>query len=231
MEDNFCSSCSVNVSSDLSNCPLCGKYVLGDKPIKLCDSSFPLYNTRKPKIDMWVKVVRNFFIIIAMISAFVNVVFPNNLFWSGYVLVSSWCLFEIFFKPFYSGGNYLKSFSRIAFFASILVIFIDAWNFYLFKTTFGWSVAYVFPFIVMGFSLVANILTLSSKIRDFKYFKNAIHLSWLAVIMFIVNIIAFSYLPLWPTVTSTATAIGAMCVVLIFKHKKFKPTLIKKIHV
>ena len=44
-----CCNCNVEVSSDLSNCPLCGKYILNDSKKEIVEQnkySFPIYEMK-----------------------------------------------------------------------------------------------------------------------------------------------------------------------------------------
>ena len=60
-----CNNCNVDISSDLSNCPLCGKYVLNESKKEQPQQnkySFPIYSMNEIYRAKWVNIIRLFFV-------------------------------------------------------------------------------------------------------------------------------------------------------------------------
>ena len=73
-QDRLCKNCNVEISSDLCNCPLCGKHI-GKNNVKKCNKnerSYPFYNLKTFETARWYNIIRSIFWIIGIICIIVN---------------------------------------------------------------------------------------------------------------------------------------------------------------
>ena len=87
-ETKICQSCGVTVAEDLSNCPLCGKFV-GDEQTKVQKTkySYPDYAFKEiVQKNRWVKIVRSFCILASVICLLVNLIFTTSPYWFPYAI-------------------------------------------------------------------------------------------------------------------------------------------------
>lgn len=229
MQNKYCEACHVEVAADLTNCPLCGKYLGSQIPTQNTPTTFPIYSASKIKRGKWIQFVRNCFILVAALCVLINVIFRDTIFWCLYPVVGLLCIYFIFVRPFKNQGFYLHTLTQMGLFTSLLLLFIDAYNHHLFQTKFGWSLVYVVPFVLLGFTILVNILCLTSNKRDFLYVKSSLRLLFYSLLLFIVKLVWVPGVN-WPTVALFCTALGLLSFVLIVKKQKLQKALIKKVH-
>ena len=76
-----CAKCNIEVSSDLSNCPLCGKYLLNEKNNeKVAENkySFPVYSLNQIYRTNWVNLIGLIFLLAGIISIIVNLIWRTT---------------------------------------------------------------------------------------------------------------------------------------------------------
>ena len=229
MQNKYCQACHVEVSADVTNCPLCGKYLGSQAQTSITDTTFPIYDASQIKRGKWVQFVRNACIVFAALCVLINVIFRDTIFWCLYSVVSLLCLYFVFVRPFKVKGFYLYTLTQMALFTVLLLVFIDGYNHHLFQTAFGWSIVYAVPSVLLGFIILVNILCLVSNKRDFVYVKASLRLLLYSLVLFVIKYCWVAGAN-WPVVASLCTALGLLSFVLIFKKQKLQKALIKKVH-
>ena len=86
MNNNYCSSCKVNVSKELRHCPLCGKFVgnTKDETSNKEESSYPKVDMRFIAVERWIKLVRSILVLFGIVSVAVNIFFKSGAYWFPY---------------------------------------------------------------------------------------------------------------------------------------------------
>ena len=86
-----CSNCNVDISSDLANCPLCGKYVLDERKNETVEEnkySYPIYSMKEIHRAKWVNIIRIIFWLLGGISLLVNLIFKTKPYFFPYVITA-----------------------------------------------------------------------------------------------------------------------------------------------
>jgi len=226
-----CDICNVQVSSDLSFCPLCGKYLMdsGEK-VNNEDAVFPNYDYTYVKRGQWVKMVRNIFIATALIVMIVNLLF-TSLIYFPYAWTSLLFIYLAFIQPFKSKGNYLRYAVRLAVCASALLIFIDMYNHLVFEYQFGWSLAYAAPCVLTADAVLIGILALSTHKFELLHFYGALFMVVLACIYLLVESVFFKDVAKWPVLMLICASFVAVLCIFTFKKKKIAKDIKKKFHI
>ena len=232
-QDRICKSCGVEVSSDLSNCPLCGKHI-GNNNTK-CEKnerSYPFYNLKTIQTARWYNIINVLFWIIGVICVVVNLVFRTDIYWFPYVLAGLVMIFNAFIEPVkVNVASYIKNLTIMSVLMAIFVIFIDAYNHYSFKVQFGWALAYAAPFIMFAGIIASTIICLSSKIYEVELLRRITFLALFSIVYFLVKIIWFDKLATWPSLVFMCTAVGSVVVLELFKRNKLIKELSKEFHI
>lgn len=229
-QDRICKNCHVEVSSDLCNCPLCGKY-LGDNEYKKNNRSYPIYNLKFVQTAKWYNIIRAIFWIAGIICIIANLVFETSPYWFPYAIAGLVMIFHVFIEPVKTNvSSYIKSLSIMSVLMAIFVLFIDAYNHYSFNIEFGWALAFVAPLIMLAGVLASGIICLSSKLYEAELLRRVSFLAVISVIYFIVKITCFKNLPTWPSLTFMATALGIVVILELFKRNKLVKELSKEFH-
>ncbi len=230
-QDRKCSACNAFVSSDLSNCPLCGKYIADGKDCHENNKSYPVYNFKHIDSIKWHTAIRISFWLIALICTIVNIAFKTEPYWFAYVLAALVLIFHVFIEPIKASlKNYLKNLTIVSVIVSLFVVFIDVYNHLNLKTSFGWSIEYCVPAILMASVLVETILCFCLKRYENNLLRSVTFIAVLSVIYFVVMLVLNKYSILlsliFMLVSLTFTAI-----LRIFKRNKLARELAKEFHI
>ena len=232
MANRFCKSCGVSVSEDLSNCPLCGKYILkDDEKTKLTKSSFPQYNYVSIAKEKAFKIVRNIVFYAIIICVLVNLVFITKPFWFPLAIMPLFCLYMIFIHPFRHGGSFLAKLPSGVAYASLMLIFIDAHCHLCYATKLGWAIGYAVPLSWFAIILTCAIIGFSSNKLCMYYVRQVPIIVIFSVIYLIVKLVFFKDIARWPSLLFVFSA-GAWWVLgASFKKKLFKDEMKKDYHI
>lgn len=234
MEQNrICENCSVEVSSDLSNCPLCGKHI-NDNNLK-CEvnkKSYPIYDLKFVTTARWYNIIRAIFWIIGIVSTVVNLKYRTDVYWFPYALAGLIMIFHVFIEPIKTNvKSYIKSLTIMSVLLSIFVIFIDAYNHYSFKIQFGWAVSYAAPLIMLAGVVASGIICLSSKIYEADLIRRITFLALFSILYFVVKTFCFETLVDWPSLTFMCTSVSLVVLLEIFKRNKLVKELAREFHI
>jgi len=231
-QDRVCENCGVELSSDLSNCPLCGKYLNKSlEKSKKNNRSYPLYDLKFVETARWYNIIRVFFWIIGIVCVIVNLMFKTQPYWFAYVLAALVMIFHVFISTIKeSVKNYIKNLTIMSILVSIFLIFIDVYNNITLNATFGWSIAYVSPFVMSAGVIASTVICLSSRIYETELLRNISFIAFLSIIYFIVKIACFKDLATWPSLVFMCISVGLVIVLELFKRNKLVKELIKEFH-
>lgn len=232
MADRHCDACGVDVSSDLANCPLCGKYVLKQgESVEANKFSYPLYNYSNIQKEKTLKIIRNVVALACVICIFVNLIFWTKPLWFFYPVVSLFCLYMMFVHPFRKGGNLLKAMPESSFYLSFMLIFIDAYNHLALNLPFGWAFAYVVPWAMVAVITACAIVGLTKNKYNMSMAKRIMYIAITSIIYFLVKVFAFKNLPTWPSLIFVCVAFGWWILLVIIKPKTFAKEMRKDFHI
>ena len=230
-QDRFCKYCNVEVSSDLSNCPLCGKHVLQNNKTEQNKMSYPVYDLKSVQSARWYNIIRVMFWLAGIICVSVNVFLGHSPYWFPYALAGLVMIFHVFIEPVKTNvASYIKSLSIMSVLMAIFVIFIDAYDHYAYSIKFGWALAYAAPFIMIAGVTASGVICLSSKIYEVELLRRVVFLAVISIIYFAIKTIWFKSLPTWPSLTFMCTSVGVVMLLELFKRNKLVKELSREFH-
>ncbi len=231
MKDRYCSSCNVEVSSDLTNCPLCGKYIAKNQKATVNENSYPVYDLKFVQTAKWYNIIRVLFWLAAVCCVVINLVEPTREYWFPYVLAALVMLFYVFIRPIkVTVKSYIKSLTAMSVVVAIFVIFVDWYNHFSFGTKFGWSVTYAAPFVMFAGVLAAATISFCYKRYENELIRSVAFMGILSVVYFIVIALCFNF-PLWPSLTFMCTSVGLVVVLELFKRRRILENLSHEFHI
>lgn len=231
-QNRYCDVCKVSVSSDLTNCPLCGKHIIKTgESVEENKKTYPEYSFKGFQTIKWYNITRGMFWIAALLCVFINLCFPTRPYWFPYVLAMLVMVFHAFIEPLKATvSSYVKELTIMSILVSLFLIFIDAYNYYTLQTKFGWALVYASPFTVMASVIASGVICLCSKKYENELLRSVTFVAGYSIIYFIVVFFAFKNLPLWPTLSFACVSILMVVVLELFKRHKLVKELKKEFH-
>jgi len=229
-QEKKCNNCNISLSSDLSNCPLCGKFV--GKVAKENSNSYPMYDFKKVQKVKWYNTIRILCWAVGLICVATNLIFWTTPLWCPYVVAFLIVAFHAFIEPIKTNvKSYIKELNIMSILVSLFIIFIDAYNHYSFKIEFGWSLALVAPSI-MTCAVIASVVICFCKQRYEQALMRSISfIALYSVIYFVVKIIFFKNLMTWPSLMFMCCAVGSIFLLEAFKRNKLIKELSREFHI
>lgn len=227
-----CNNCQVEVSKDLSNCPLCGKYLLkNNEKIEENKYSFPVYSMSNIYRAKWVNIIRTLFWIAGIISVIVNLIFKTTPYFFPYVITALIMLMTVFIQPLAKKGNYLKSITNSSIILSLFLIFIDVYDHYTIGTTFGWGLSYSAPLLLSVTVISSAIICLVSKRLEVNMMNSVGILMIYSIIYFFIVLLAFPSLVIWPSLVFMFVSTGWFFLLQTIKHNLIWKEIKKNFHI
>ena len=229
-----CKNCCLDVSSDLSNCPLCGKYLLNETIGEKAEKnkySFPVYSMNEIYRTKWVNIIRIFFWLIGGICLLINLIFKTTPFYFPYVITALVMIMRVFIAPFSKKESYLKSITTASIVLSLFLIFVDAYDSYMLGTLFGWAMSYSSPLLLASTVIASSIICLSSRRYEIDMMKSVSILMMYSIIYFFVVIFAFPALALWPSLVFMSVSICWFLILQTIKRNILWKELRKNFHI
>lgn len=232
-KDRFCSSCSVSVSSDLSNCPLCGRHILsGDQKVVENKKTLPICSLKSSQTLKWYNITRGMFWITAIICLIVNLIFPTKPFWFPYVLALLIVVFHVIIEPLkVKVSEYIKELIIMSILVSLFLIFIDAYNHFTLQTKFGWALSFAGPGTMLISVVTSCVICLCSRRYERELLRSVCFISIFSIIYFLVCFFWFKSLPLWPSLSFMCGSLFAVFMLELFKRNKLIKELKKEFHI
>lgn len=232
MSKNYCDSCKVNVSEGLRFCPLCGKFVGENEKIeaKVTKHSFPSVDMSYIYIVKWVKIVKSVFVLIAILSVLINLFFKTKVFWFPYVLVGLLAIWRMFFYPFKEGKNHLASLSKTGIIISIILIFIDVYNYYSFGLRLGWALCYATPATLTFTCVLSFILAIIKRNYEEELARGILTVVLVGLMFLLCKIIWFNNFASWPIFMCLVSAFTLLFLLFLIKRKKLVKELNRNFH-
>lgn len=231
MKDRFCSSCKVEVASDLTNCPLCGKYIAENQKPHENENSYPRYDLKFVQTAKWYNIIRSFFWLAALCCLVINLVQPTKPYWFVYVLAALTMIFYVFIRPIkVNVKSYIKSLTAMSVVVAIFLIFVDWYNHFSFDVKFGWALTYAAPFVMFAGVIAAAIVSFCYKRYENELLRSVVFMGFLSVAYFLIVALCFN-IPLWPSLTFMCTSIGLVVVLELFKRRRIIENLSHEFHI
>ena len=229
-QDHKCVHCNVSLSSDLSNCPLCGKFV-GEKA-KENENSYPIYDLKKVQKNQWYNTIRILFWAAGLICVATNLIFWTTPLWCPYVVAFLVVAFHAFIQPIKTNvKSYIKELNIISILVSLFIIFVDAYNHYSFKTEFGWSLSLVAPSVMTGAVITSVVICFCKQRYEQALLRSISFIAFYSVIYFVIKIIFFKNLMTWPSLMFMCCSVGAIFLLEAFKRNKVFKELSREFHI
>ena len=229
--DRICSSCKVEVSSDLSNCPLCGRHIEGGA-LGPNEKSYPIYDTSFVITMAWYSFLRALFVLSGVVCVVVNLIFPAKIYWCLYVLAALLVTFCVFILPLKVGAKqYIKRLNIDSLFISAFIIFIDAYNHFNFGFNFGWSVEYAAPFVMFAAVLCSTVICFCVRRYEGELLTSIAVMAVFSIIYFIVMVCGFRSLSCWAAIVLMCTSVGLVAILRLFKRRKLLSQLAREFHI
>lgn len=231
-QDKICPACKVKISSDLSNCPLCGRFVGEESGTQKNKKSYPIYDTKFVQKYTWFAILRALFWAAAIISAVVNIIFPTKIAWCPYVISALIMVFFVFIRPIkVSVSNYIKSLTAMSILVAIFLIFIDAYNHFSFDTPFGWAMSYSAPFVMLAGVVASSIICLFTRRFERELLISAGTMAVFSILYFVVMVCFFPQLALWASLVLMCSSSGLVVILNIFKRRKMFNEISREFHI
>ncbi|MBQ7453269.1 MAG: hypothetical protein IJS68_03275 [Clostridia bacterium] len=232
MADRFCSECNVSVAQDLSNCPLCGKYLLKKGEDTREDKfSYPIYNYSFVQRERVLKAFRLLAVLAIFLCVFINLIFITTPLWFPYAVVPIFCIYMAFVHPLRKNGNLIRRLPESSFYVSIMLIFIDAYSAIIFGRPFGWAYSIVVPLLIGAVSIVIGIIACTRNRYNMSLAKRSFYVVVASVIYFAVKVFAFRTLLTWPSVVMLCVSFGMWFLVSVFKPTSIAKEMRKDWHI
>lgn len=228
-----CERCNVDVSRDVSNCPLCGKYLLDDKMGERPETnkySFPLYSMKDIYRTKWVNIIRILCWLAGIISIIINLIWKTTPYFFPYVITALFVFMTVFIAPFERKKSYAKLITRSSIIVSLFLIFIDAYDYFTLGTRFGWALEYTAPFLLSAIVITSAIICLASRRTEVDMLKNVWVLMIYSIIYFLVVILGFDGLAVWPSLVFMCVSVGWFLLLQVIKRNLLWKELRKNFH-
>jgi len=111
------------------------------------------------------------------------------------------------------------------------LIFIDVYDYYTLGTVFGWALSYTVPFLLSATVIAAAIICLVSKRNEFDSMKSVGWLMLYSIIYFLVVLLAFDNLAVWPSLVFMCVAVGWFVLIHVITHNRLWKELGRNFHI
>lgn len=229
----LCKNCGVKVSNSLKHCPLCGRFVreFNEKEVQDAQENYPVVDLSYIYIAKWVKIVGGLFILLSIISVFVNLFFKTNPYWFPYVLVGIYAVWRILFYPFKEGKSHISSIPMSGIVAALLVIFIDVYNHLCIGTALGWALCYVAPAIFTATTILSFVLAVINRKKEEVLFKGILLITLVNIAFLVSKLLWFNMFRNWPIFMSLLSSFVAIFLLLLFKRKRLIKEINRSFHI
>ena len=209
---HHCDSCNVEIEESKTNCPLCGKCVSPDTINQ--NTYFPNYTITTDKREPTIKVLEKLSILALLLCFAVDLFCTHTITWSLYVLIGLFLDWVLILRPIKKQFNFAQILTQLSFYLTAFLIFLE-----LYTNTWGWGVMYAIPFMLLGFSVLAGIMTLAHGYVDFEMFKPMIMIAFLMTIALIL-LLCFNCPVVWPTLVTFLVSISEIILMFMFRFKR-----------
>ena len=208
----FCENCKVNIIDEKSNCVLCGKSISKKQQSK--NKFYPKYSPVVEKREPVVNVLEKLALLGLLICVVVDLFITKTISWSLYVFVGVLLATVLILRAIKKKNTIAQLLTRLTFWLSLFIIFIE-----LYTNSWGWGLTYAIPFMWLGFSVFAGIMTLSKGYVDFQMFKPIILIAILSTISLIV-LLCIGHGILWPSLIAVLVTVSEIALMFMFRFKR-----------
>jgi len=217
-----CEKCAVSVSGDFKKCPLCQNTLIGENQNE--HETFPFIPFVTHKHSFLFRLLQLCSAAVVIISFIVNWMFPQNGFWSLFVIAGVACLWLSLFIAIRKRHNILKNLSYQVTIISILSILWD-----IFTGWHGWSVDFVIPIAFVSAMSATAILAHILKMQTETY----IIYSFLLIVYGIIPVafvLSGLSIIIYPSLICVAFSLLLFVALLIFEGRNMIEELKRRLH-
>ncbi len=207
-----CDFCGVEIEDSKMNCALCGKCINSDAENK--NSIFPNYPILTDKREPVIKILEKLSLLALLLSFAVDLFCTRSITWSLYVFVGLFLDWVLVLRPIKKQFSFAQILTLLSFYLTAFLIFLE-----LYTHTWGWGVMYAIPFMLLGFSVLAGIMTLARGYVDFDMFKPMIMIAFLSCIALIL-LLCFDCPTVWPTLVTFLFSVSEIILMFMFRFKR-----------
>lgn len=216
-----CPKCHVKVPTKEEFCPLCQGVLVGEYEGEEVYPYVPTIYKKYQKFFRWL-----FFVCfsISTICVAINLMFPVDVFWSGFVVAAFICLLIVLWLLINKKGNIPK---KIIVQTVLLSLIACLWDY--FTGWKGWSTTYVIPIIGVIASVDMTILVkvLHLYIEDYLIYCIAIMAIGLLPIIFLLTGLVFMPYPSGVCILVNLISLGF---IVVFNFEKVVEELKRRLH-
>jgi len=218
----YCEHCKVNIRDKRQRCPLCKNPLISpSKDSKLIFPHIPI----KYDSHMAMRILIFLSVTIIASSFAIYMIFPVNVNWPKYVILTIICIWLILIVTIKKRKNVTKTMLLQVGVISLLAVFWDwitGWK--------AWSINYIIPLICVAAMAVlfitAKIMNLQAK--DFLFYLLLVVLYGFVPIIFI--LLGWVYI-LYPSIICITVSVISLTALLVFQGENIKDELDKRMHV
>lgn len=217
----YCNNCKVHVAGNRKNCPLCQGILAGEK---YQDEVFPKISFVYREHSLFFKVMLLVSIVIASVSAAINILLPQGGAWSLFILGGLVSVWASIITAINKRNNIPKN---IVYQVMVISVIATIWDFLTGWK--GWSITYVIPFVC--FSAMASMAVISKVRRLYaEDYILYIIIDGLFGLVQIVFIFTGGLSVLYPSLICIVTSIVSLSKILIFEEKILQAEIKRRLH-
>ncbi|MDR0885722.1 MAG: DUF6320 domain-containing protein [Clostridiales Family XIII bacterium] len=226
-----CTSCSVDVESEHTKCPLCQRSLIevtdGSVSSAISDTAwYPAYGEGqiKKQFQLFRRLIDFLAISVASIGTVINLLTdPQNL-WCLYLVtcvVYAWITFRhTILSRVHIGAKVLVQIFALMAFLFVVNVLAGGEK---------WSLDYTLPFIICGATLFITIVMIVKRMRWKEFSGFVITLIILGFIPLLLNILGLTH-AMWAAAIAGLYAFLTLAGMLIFSDKGFKDDMFRRFH-
>lgn len=218
----YCKRCRVHIQTPAVRCPLCRGKLEGEP--ERDGQMFPDMTENKSRIALGFRIFSFCCVAIMIVSLMVNVIFPGEVFWAGFVAAAVVCMWLLTAAAFVKRRNLLKNTMWQ------MVLLWGIFLFWDFLTGYrGWSLEYGIPVAIL---VVYPVLTVIVKLMKppVSYYMIYYILACCAGILQMLFLIGNLLETRIPSVICGAVSALILAGLLIFQGRNFWEEVRKKVH-
>lgn len=218
-----CNKCNVNIVGLRNSCPLCQNELnlINNYQEKL----FPTISTNKNKYNLILKIVAFISIVTSIVSIFLNIILPTDIWWSIYILTTLACAWISLTIAITKHKKILKYLLYQSIIIILFAVFLDS-----FMGWRGWSLTFVLPIM---FTLSMVVMYTLSKVLNLQTGDYIIYLLLDALfgIIPVIFIGTKSVTTDFPSLLCIITSLVSLSALIVFEGANMFNELKRRLHV
>lgn len=219
----YCNKCKADVIGDLTFCPLCQNELQIKGKIE--ENIYPSQVEQRFNNHMVLKVFGFIALIVSIIAVFLNIVLPNQSWWSVIVVLSMGCIWLSIAVAINKHRNIVKYVLYQAFIISVFMVFLD----YATGAN-GWAMTFVVPIILTIAMCVMYVISkvLHLQVGDYMIYLLIDALCGIIPLAFLLTNQVFTDIPSLICILASIISVLAL---IIFEGRNMMSELKRRLHV